>query len=72
MEPYERSVLSDAFVEENYKAGDYVIKVGDEGNKFFLVEQGELVATKALDGNEEEKEVMHYKAGDYFGERALI
>jgi cAMP-dependent protein kinase regulator len=26
MEPYERSVLSDAFVEETYKAGEFIIK----------------------------------------------
>lgn len=38
METYERSVLSDAFVEEYFKAGDYVIRQGDEGNKFYLVE----------------------------------
>ena len=44
MEPYERSVLSDAFVDEEFKAGETVIKQGDEGNKFFLVEEGELVA----------------------------
>jgi cAMP-dependent protein kinase regulator len=72
MEPYERSVLSDAFVEETYKAGEYIIKVGEEGNKFYLVEEGELTATKVLDGDEELKEVMSYKAGDYFGERALL
>ncbi len=72
MEPYERSVLSDAFVEENFKAGDFIIRVGEEGNKFYLVEDGELVATKAVAAHEEEKEVMHYKAGDYFGERALL
>jgi cAMP-dependent protein kinase regulator len=70
MDGYERSVLSDAFVEEHFKAGDVVIKEGEEGNKFYLVESGELVATKGP--NEESKEVMHYKAGDYFGERALI
>ena len=72
MEPYERSVLSDAFVEENFKAGEYIIRTGDEGNKFYLVESGELFATKVLDNHEEAKEVMQYKAGDYFGERALI
>jgi cAMP-dependent protein kinase regulator len=72
MEPYERSVLSDAFVEESFTAGDTVIKVGEEGTKFFLVEEGELVATKALSAHEEAKEVMRYKAGDYFGERALL
>lgn len=33
-----------------------------------------MVATKVLDqaNQEEVKEVMHYKAGDYFGERALL
>ena len=30
------------------------------------------MATKVLGNHEEAKEVMHYKAGDYFGERALI
>jgi cAMP-dependent protein kinase regulator len=40
MEPYERSVVSDAFVEETFKAGDFVIRVGEEGNKFYLVEEG--------------------------------
>ena len=45
MEPYERSVLSDAFLEENFKAGDYIIKAGEEGNKFYLVEEGECIAT---------------------------
>ena len=48
MEPYERSVLSDAFVEETFKAGEIIIKVGEEGNKFYLVEEGELVATKVI------------------------
>lgn len=40
MESYERSVLSDAFVEENFKAGEYIIRAGDEGNKFYLIEEG--------------------------------
>ena len=71
MQPYERSVLSDAFQEEIFKAGDYIIREGDpEGSKFYLVEEGELVATKKLD--HAQKEVMSYKPGDYFGERALL
>ena len=38
-----------------------------------MVEQGELFATISPDGHPEEaKEVMQYKAGDYFGERALL
>jgi cAMP-dependent protein kinase regulator len=69
MEPYERSVLSDAFVEEKFKAGQHIIKAGEEGNKFYLIEEGECIATKG----EESKEVMHYnQPGQYFGERALL
>lgn len=75
MDSYERSTLSDAFVEEVFKAGDVVIKSGEEGNKFYLVEEGELVATKVVHvaggahgqghhppghHHEETKEVMHY------------
>ncbi len=48
-----------------------MIKSGEEGNKFYLVEEGNLVATKSY-GNEPDKEVMQYKPGDYFGERALL
>ena len=73
MDSYERSVLSDAFVEETFNAGETIIKEGEEGNKFYLVEEGELAATKVIGNHHEEaKEVMKYKAGDYFGERALI
>lgn len=72
MEPYERSVLSDAFVEEKYNAGDFIIKEGEQGDKFYFLEAGEAVATKALSPDEESKEVMIYAAGDYFGERALL
>ena len=56
MEPYERSVLSDAFIEESFQAGQQIIKEGEEGNKFYLVEEGQCVATIGA----EKKEVMTY------------
>jgi len=34
--------------------------------------QGEAVATKTLEPGKAPSEVFRYKAGDYFGERALI
>lgn len=61
MDSYERSVLSDAFVEEKFKTGDYVIRKGEEGNKFYLIEEGQCVAT--IGNGEESKEVMHYEPG---------
>ena len=67
MEPYERSLISDAFIGESYKAGEYIIRVGEEGNKFFFIEEGNCAAT--IDG----KEVMNYNTpGQYFGERSLL
>jgi len=72
MEPYERSILSDAFVDEKFNAGEYIINVGEEGNKFYLIEEGAAVATLILHEGEEAKELVHYNPGDYFGERALL
>jgi len=48
MEPYERSKLSDAFVEHKYKEGDFVIKEGEAGNDLFLLQEGTAIATKTL------------------------
>lgn len=71
MEPYERAVISDALNEEKCLAGDCIIRLGEEGNKFYIVEEGEVVAT-IIDEHGQEKEVARYRTGDYFGERALI
>ena len=48
MEPYERSKLSDAFNERKYKAGEFIIKEGESGNEFFLLQEGHAIATKTL------------------------
>ena len=48
MDSYERSKLSDAFKEENFKEGEYIIKEGEEGTKFYMIEEGEAKATKVI------------------------
>ena len=70
MDAYERTKLADALKEQKHKKGDLIIREGEQGNVFFFVVEGEAVAKKVIDG--EEKQVMQYKAGDYFGERALL
>ena len=37
-----------------------------------MIEEGELIATKTLEGSSEPITVYTYKSGDYFGELALI
>jgi cAMP-dependent protein kinase regulator len=66
MDAYERSQLADALKVENMEDGQVICKQGDEGNKFYIVEEGGAVATK------EGRQVMSYSEGDYFGELALI
>lgn len=72
LEPYERSKLADAFREETHKPGDYVIREDEQGDVFYFISEGEAIATKTLEAGKAPVEVMQYKRGDYFGERALI
>ena len=48
MDPYERSKIADALREERYKKGETVIREGDIGDKFYLISEGESIATKTL------------------------
>lgn len=72
MDPYERIKIADALKPEVFKAGDLLMKQGDIGDKFYFLEEGECVCLKVMKPGEKEKEVMNYKAGDYFGELALL
>jgi cAMP-dependent protein kinase regulator len=68
---YERSQIADALKPESFKKGDTIVKELDPGDKFYIVEDGALYASKKLQGGDE-KRVMNYKSGDYFGELALL
>ena len=72
MESYERSKLADAIREKWYEEGEYVITEGQEGEVFYLIMSGRARATKTLEPGKAPVEVMAYKEGDYFGERALL
>ena len=72
MEAYERSKLADAIVEKWYEEGEYVITEGQEGEVFYLIMSGKARATKTLEPGKPPVDVMNYKEGDYFGERALL
>ena len=72
MEPYERQKLADAFKEVKVKAEEFIIREGDSGSDLFLLREGQAIATKTLKAEVGSEVVMHYKSGDFFGERALI
>lgn len=69
---YERSQVADAIIEEKFSPGDKVISQGDIGSVFYMISEGEATAYKVFEEGGDDKEVMQYKPGDYFGELALL
>lgn len=67
--PYERSKIADALETTKYPAGSEIIREGDVGDRFYILESGEAIAVKR--GREREP-LKTYKVGDYFGELALL
>lgn len=70
LDDYERSKLCDVLKTETFYKGDYIIRQGEEGDKFYLLQEGEVQTLKSEDGGPE-KLVYTFKENDYFGELAL-
>lgn len=72
MDPYERSKIADALKPLKFKMNEFVVKEGESGDTFYLIEEGEAIATKVLQQGKNPEIVYKYKPGDYFGELALL
>jgi cAMP-dependent protein kinase regulator len=71
LDSYERGKISDSLVTQKFKEGDYVIREGEFGSTFFLIESGQAEALKRTT-NGGENVVYQYKEHDYFGELSLL
>lgn len=69
---YELMQVSDALKSATFEKGDYIIKEGESGDIFYILEEGECIATKQLEPGKPAEEILRYYSGEYFGERALI
>jgi len=65
-----RTQICDALLAEEFKKDDTVIKQGESGDKFYIIESGDCIATKKTDGGADKD--MKLGAGDYFGELSLL
>ncbi len=70
MSAFDLNVVISQLKAEKFQAGQLVIRQGDEGDKFYIIETGELSAFLETNGTSVELERL--TAGDYFGETALI
>ncbi len=56
----------------NVRAGDVVIKQGDDGDYFYIITRGSCVVTRETPLNKEGIRLAELEVGDTFGEEALI
>merc|ERR1712125_98772 len=47
MDAYERSQLADALRSESFAGGQTIVSQGEVGQKFYIIEEGEAVASKS-------------------------
>eukprot|EP01147_Barroeca_monosierra_P009893 gene9893-2082_t len=72
LEKEELSEVLDAMFLVKKSAGETVIEQGDEGDNFYVVDEGELEVWKTEEEGEEPKKVLDLTVGGSFGELALI
>ena len=72
IDSYELGKICDSLKVGVYKKDDYIIKEGEMGDVFYILEEGKCNATKTFEPGKPEQIINELKEGDYFGERALL
>jgi len=65
-------LLAGACIKTEFQNGQVIITQGDMGNEFFVIKNGEADVTVKSREDPQPKRVATLKAGDYFGENALL
>ena len=68
LDSYERLRIADALTTESYSDGTVIVREGDEGDRFYLILEGQVKISKA--GVEQKNSPL--EAWQYFGELALL
>jgi serine/threonine protein kinase/CRP-like cAMP-binding protein len=63
--------LSSVMRVQSFPDGAYIIRQGEEGSRFYIINEGEVRCTRLVAPNREE-ELIRLTAQEFFGERALI
>jgi len=70
LKPSELGQLAEALEEEKFEKGDIIIREGEVGDHFYIIESGEVAVTKK-DGDST-TDIATLVSGKYFGEKALL
>ena len=72
IDPYELGQICDALKTQNFSKGDFIIKQGDRGDVFFILDEGKAHAEKIFEDGKKPQKVKDYESGGFFGELALL
>uniref|UniRef100_A0A0K0FBR6 cGMP-dependent protein kinase n=1 Tax=Strongyloides venezuelensis TaxID=75913 RepID=A0A0K0FBR6_STRVS len=66
------SKVADVMDQEYYAGGHVIIREGEKGDTFFIINSGQVRVTQYIDGDHTPREIRVLKQGDFFGEKALL
>ena len=72
IDPYELGQICDALKIKLITKGDYIIKQGEKGDEFFILDEGKAHAEKVFEEGKPPERVKEYESGGFFGELALL
>lgn len=64
--------LSSVMRVQSFNDGAYIIRQGEEGSRFYIINEGEVRCTRLNASTNKEDELIRLTAQEFFGERALI
>ena len=72
IDPYELGQICDALKTQNFAKGDVIIRQGDNGDVFYILDDGKAHAEKVFEDGKRPQKVKDYGSGGFFGELALL
>ena len=72
LKPEDLANMAGRLVLETHPSGTAIVRQGDEGNKFYIINRGQAEVLRGEDGQSEPKSLAKLSEGDFFGETALM
>ena len=72
IDPYELGQICDALKSQSFTKGEFIIKQGDRGDVFYILDDGKAHAEKIFEQGKQPQKVKDYESGGFFGELALL
>ncbi|CAJ0572471.1 unnamed protein product, partial [Mesorhabditis spiculigera] len=66
------SKIADVLDQDYYAGGHHIIRQGEKGDAFFIINSGQVKVTQHIEGEAEPRQIRVLNQGDFFGERALL